>query len=284
MKKVLKSVGLWLLALLLTLVTLVYQRLTGPTYPVSGEVTVAGETIPYELERSHARDNDPQFGMDHVVSLPVPNIGLTGKLYWKRLGVDEPFTEIQMDEAAGELFAVLPAQPPAGKVVYHIELFAPDGSHVGLPGGEDTITLRFKDPEPGWILIPHIIAMFLALLFGIRALIEVFTGENMKVAAWGTLIFLFVGGMVLGPLLQKAAFGDYWTGWPFGGDVTDNKLALAFIAWVVAVWRLSVVENQRKARVFVVIACLVLFSIFLIPHSLGGSTFNYETGAVDTGL
>ncbi|MCB2213481.1 hypothetical protein KQI52_15300 [bacterium] len=284
MKKVMKSVGLWLLALLLTLVTLVYQRLTGPTYPVSGEVTVAGEVLEYELARSHGRVDDPKYGKDHMVRIPAPPEGVDGVLYWKRLGVDEPFTPKMMFRSGDEMLGTLPAMPPAGKVVYHIELIEPDGSHVGLPGGEETITLRFKDPEPGWILIPHIIAMFLALLFGIRALIEVFTGENMKVAAWGTLIFLFVGGMVLGPLLQKAAFGDYWTGWPFGGDVTDNKLALAFIAWVVAVWRLSVVENQRKARVFVVIACLVLFSIFLIPHSLGGSTFNYETGSVDTGL
>jgi hypothetical protein len=284
MNKTVKAILFWLLALVLTLVTLVYQRLTGPTYPVSGEVTIAGELIEYEMERTHARNSEPEFGLDHVVRVPVTNPAVTGVLYWKRLGVDEPFTEVPLIRGEGELYTPIPAQPPAGKLVYHLELMTPGGEHVGIPSGDETITIRFKDPEPAGVLLPHIICMFLALLFGVRALISVFTGENLRIPVWGTLIFLFVGGMILGPLLQKAAFGDYWTGWPFGGDVTDNKLALAFLAWVVAVWRLSVAENQRKVRVFVIIACLVLFSVFLIPHSLGGSTFNYETGSVDTGL
>ncbi|GBE29729.1 hypothetical protein BMS3Bbin04_00751 [bacterium BMS3Bbin04] len=284
MNKILKAILLWVLALVLTLTALVYQRLTGPTYPVSGEATVAGELIEYELLRSHARNVDPDYGMDHVVRIPISNPDINGTMFWKRLGIDEPFTEVSMTRDGDELIARLPAQPPAGKLVYHVDLIEPDGSQIGLPGGDETITLRFKDPEPLGILIPHIICMFLALLFGVRTLLSVFSGESFKFTSWGTLIFLIIGGVVLGPLLQKAAFGDYWTGWPFGADVTDNKLALAFVAWIVAVWRLNVVENQRKARIFVIVACLVLFSVFLIPHSLGGSTFNYDTGAVDTGL
>ncbi len=284
MNKTVKAILFWVLALVLTVATLIYQRKTGPTYPVSGEVTVAGELIEYELERSHGRRVTEDFGMDHVVRIPSSNPDVTGLMYWKRLGVDEPFSEMAMKRDSEGLYAPLPAQPPAGKVVYHIELTSSRGDHASIPGGDETVTLRFKDPEPNGVLIPHILFMFLALLFGVRALISVFTGENLRIPAWGTLIFLFIGGLILGPLLQKAAFGDYWTGWPFGGDVTDNKLALAFLAWVVAVWRLSVVENQRKVRVIVVIACLVLFSVFLIPHSLGGSTFNYDTGSVDTGL
>ena len=38
-----KSIWLWLIAFLLTIITAVYQRVTGPTYPVSGEATIDGE-------------------------------------------------------------------------------------------------------------------------------------------------------------------------------------------------------------------------------------------------
>ncbi|HEX04670.1 MAG TPA: hypothetical protein ENH10_05865, partial [Bacteroidetes bacterium] len=96
MNKILKAILLWVLALVLTLTALVYQRLTGPTYPVSGEATVAGELIEYELLRSHARNVDPDYGMDHVVRIPISNPDINGTMFWKRLGIDEPFTEVSM--------------------------------------------------------------------------------------------------------------------------------------------------------------------------------------------
>ncbi|MBS1261427.1 MAG: hypothetical protein MAG453_00748 [Calditrichaeota bacterium] len=282
MNKTVRAVLLWLLAFVLTIAFAVFQRLTGPTYPVSGTVEIAGETIDYTLARSHAREVEGEFGMDAVVRIPAPDSTTRGTLYYHRLGVDEPFTAVPMKFRDGELYAPLPAQPPAGKLVYHIELTHGDKS-ASIPSEQETVTIRFKDPEPAGILYPHILSMFLALLFGTRTLLAVIFRERFNLTAWLTLIFLFAGGMILGPMLQKAAFGDYWTGWPFGGDVTDNKLALAFLAWLVAVWRVTA-AGMTRARIWVVIACLLLFSIFLIPHSLGGSTFDYESGSVETGL
>jgi hypothetical protein len=40
--------------------------------------------------------------------------------------------------------------------------------------------------------------------------------------------------MILGPVVQKFAFGEYWTGFPFGTDLTDNKTLIAFIGWIIA--------------------------------------------------
>ncbi len=44
--------SLWLLAFLLTLLLAVYQRLSGPTYPIRGSETIAGITIQYKFFRS----------------------------------------------------------------------------------------------------------------------------------------------------------------------------------------------------------------------------------------
>ena len=44
-----KSILLWLIAFLLTVLTAVYQRVTGPTYPVSGEVMIDGSQIEYKI-------------------------------------------------------------------------------------------------------------------------------------------------------------------------------------------------------------------------------------------
>jgi len=92
---------------------------------------------------------------------------------------------------------------------------------------------------------------------------------------------LGIGGMILGPIVQLYAFGDLWTGWPFGGDWTDNKTLFAFVFWVIAFF---VLRKNRSNRLWPIIAFVALLAIYLIPHSMGGSELDYETGKVTTGL
>jgi uncharacterized membrane protein len=72
--------------------------------------------------------------------------------------------------------------------------------------------------------------------------------------------------------VQKYAFGAYWTGWPFGHDLTDNKTALAFIAWLIAVIKL---RKNREARGWAIAAALVLLLVYLVPHSVLGSEIDH---------
>jgi hypothetical protein len=84
---------------------------------------------------------------------------------------------------------------------------------------------------------------------------------------------LAVGGLFLGPLVRKEAFGAYWTGWPFGTDLTDNKTAVAVLAWAVAAFR---ARGGRDARGWVVGAAVVTLAVFLIPHSVMGSQIDWS--------
>lgn len=86
---------------------------------------------------------------------------------------------------------------------------------------------------------------------------------------------------MLGPIVQLMAFGDLWTGWPFGGDWTDNKTIVAFAFWLIA---LLVLRKKPKNRLWPIIAFMVLFAMYMIPHSMGGSEYDYEKGAVETGI
>jgi hypothetical protein len=73
---------------------------------------------------------------------------------------------------------------------------------------------------------------------------------------------------VLGPIVQKLAFGAYWTGIPWGYDLTDNKMLIAGVAWILAAVQL---RGGRQARVAVVVATIVTMVVFAIPHSVWGS-------------
>ena len=58
-----KNVWLWILAVVLTVVIVIYQKATGPTYPVKGEVMIGQEEVDYKLLRSH------NTGMDAPVEI-----------------------------------------------------------------------------------------------------------------------------------------------------------------------------------------------------------------------
>jgi hypothetical protein len=123
--------------------------------------------------------------------------------------------------------------------------------------------------------------MFLAMLFSTLAgLMSLIRYAQYKKYAILTLILLSIGGMILGPLVQYYAFGDLWTGIPFGWDLTDNKTLIAFLFWI-----LAVIMNRKQERpLYTALAAFVLLLIYSIPHSMFGSELDYSTGQVTQGI
>ena len=84
---------------------------------------------------------------------------------------------------------------------------------------------------------------------------------------------LAVGGLILGPVVQKYAFDAYWTGWPFGHDLTDNKTLVAVLAWLAVLWAW---RRGRNAKAWALGAAIIVFLVFMIPHSVLGSELDYS--------
>lgn len=263
---------LWIFSFLFTVAIAYYQRKTGPTHPVTGKVEIAGQTVKYKLIRSHGGPDDATIRIKDVPG----NIGAEVK--YKRLGTQDDWIPVMMDREGQDITAKLPHQPPAGKLLYHITLLSGDQSV--LINTEPTV-IRFKGDVPAWVLIPHIIIMFTAMMMSTRTGLEALTrkGKAYKYALI-TMVTLFVGGLILGPVVQKYAFGAYWTGWPFGQDMTDNKTLVAFIFWAIAAWRLKLNPNNRT---WPIVAMIVLLMVYLIPHSMFGSQLDYSSGQIQTG-
>jgi hypothetical protein len=257
---------LWITAIILTVFTAYFQRVTGPTYPLTGKVTLNGRSIPFRLDRSHAGPSDAQ------VTVKTRDAGIQGVLSWKRHNTDDPWTRVPMRFEDGSLVAELPHQPMAGKLVYKIEL-QEAGHRVSIPEG-DPLVIRFRGETPLAVLVPHVLAMFGAMLLSTRTGLECFRKEpNLRRLTFWTLGFLFVGGFIFGPLMQYYAFNTWWTGWPFGTDLTDSKTAIAFIAWVIAAIALFKSKNPKR---WALSAAVLLLIVYLIPHSVLGSELDYK--------
>lgn len=260
-----KKAGLWILAFLITASTAVYQRMTGPTYPIEGETAIGDSRVDYELPRSH------ETGEDCLIQISAQNPVIKGTIFYKRYKVTQPWTIASMERVENNLIGILPHQPPAGKLEYRIVLSTQE-EEISLPE-KGSVIIRFKGAVPAGILIPHVIVMFSAMLFSARAGIEALRPKSnpRNLALWTTGL-LFVGGFILGPLVQKMAFGSWWTGFPLGYDLTDNKTLIAFIGWVAA---LTAGRKGKPARGWVLAASILLLIVFLIPHSLLGSELDY---------
>jgi hypothetical protein len=173
----------------------------------------------------------------------------------------------------------IPQQPAAGKVEYRILLETDDGI-FSIPANE-MVVARYRDDVPAHVLIPHILAMFLSMLISSRALFEVLRSGAPKARGLVlvSMALLIVGGLVLGPIVQRYAFGAYWTGWPFGHDLTDNKTLIAFLAWLpatVLAWK------HARTRLAVTVGWVVMMGVFLIPHSARGSQLDWAQVEEDT--
>ena len=270
--KRLKGTLIWAAAILITLGASVYQRMTGPTHPKSYQVTIEGNRYRFEVPRSHGGPGDAR-----IAIRMHPDV--EGRVIYRRFPTGESWDTVTMKRKGDTLTASLPHQPPAGKLEYHLELIH-HHNPVDLQEHQNNV-IRFKGWVPRWALVPHVILMFLAMLWsnatGLQAVFRVPSYRRNMVIA---IVLFATGGLIFGPIVQKYAFGQFWTGWPAGEDLTDNKVLFSAIAWFIAWW-----FNRKKERPWLAaLAAAILFAAYMIPHSMNGSEYNYESKEVITGM
>lgn len=267
MKTIIASV----LAILITVATAWYQRVSGPTYPKKMTAEFNGKYYRVKLPRSHESDSPCE------VRIPLHGRQLQGQIIYKRYPTNNAWDTVHMQTVGDELVGALPAQPPAGKLMYFLELNDGEMSHSMK---DHTAVIRFKGSVPALVLIPHIIFMFLAMLFSnLAGLQAAFRISRMRFFMVSSFIALVIGGLILGPLVQHFAFGAYWTGFPNGYDLTDNKVLINVIVWLIVL-----LLNIKKPRpAWIIVAAVVTLIVYCIPHSLFGSELNYATGIITTG-
>lgn len=243
------------LAFAITLASAVWQRKSDPTVPVSGRVALGGSPIDLKLARTHGGWGG------QPVRVAAPDPGVTGEVACRRYPTSDAWTRIEMVRDGSRLVATLPSQPPAGDLEYQVRLSK--GAETAVFPPRPAVT-RFKSEVPAAALVPHVVCMFAAMLLSTAAGLAALAGAPSRRLALATLAFLAVGGFVLGPIVQKATFGAYWTGIPFGWDLMDNKTLVAWLFWLGAV---LVQRPGYAARVEFLAAAVTTLLVFAIPHS-----------------
>jgi hypothetical protein len=256
---------LWILAFVLTIASAVYQRTTGPTYPKRGHVNFQEHKISFKFLRSETVNKDA------LITLTVPDTAISGFVKFVRYKSNDEWTSLPFQREDDELVAQLPHQPPAGKLMYFVFL-TKDDQKLSLTGN-DPVIIRYTGEVPAIILATHVLLMFLAMFFSNRSGLEALDsrGKAYKYMLW-TIGFFIVGGFMLGPVMQKYAFGELWTGFPHGIDLTDNKTLIAMLGWL---WAWFKNRKGKNGRGWIIFAAVLMLAIYLIPHSVLGSELDY---------
>lgn len=277
-----KKVLFWILAAAITLGTSIYQRKTGPTHPLPTEVCIDGQTYQFRLPRSGG-------SADKAVLVPNLPQGSSLTVHWREYPSSNNYTAVvgkpgavrnpHSGDSLRGLVAMLPAQPPAAKLAYYVEIIEPDSTTVHRLFDTQPVIIRFKNDVPAGYLVPHIIAMFLSIFFCLyAALCAAFSRIDYRRWLLTGTVLLVIGGFIFGPLVQHTAFGIYWSGFPIGTDITDNKTLIGLLALLAACCCL----RTKWHRPITVAAVVVMVLIFSIPHSLGGSEYNRQTGQIES--
>jgi hypothetical protein len=273
-KNVWKWIMVWFLALVITGVAMVYQSIKGPTKPVNSELWLNESQI-YKFRLPRSNEGKPTC----LIELTVPDINVQADMFYRRFPTQEPWQKVNMVRVGDKLAGFLPNQPQAGKLEYYFQ-FMQENKVTRVPVSGQVV-IRFRGNVPAGVILPHILLMTLSMLFSAVALILALLGmKPYKLYGVLTLSALIIGGFIFGPMVQKYSFGAYWTGFPNGMDLTDNKTLIALVFWLIAVGA----NLKRERRYLTVLASIVLFVIFSIPHSARGSELNTETGKIETGM
>ncbi|MDY0199871.1 MAG: hypothetical protein RBR40_02665 [Tenuifilaceae bacterium] len=269
---------LWIAAVIITGSAFVFQRYTGPTYPKKVSVQIDDTTtLGLTLPRSGNVNEEVR------IEMPPISWDWSARLYHRPYPTDTEWVLNPPFWPEGDKFvSYLPkVAQKAAKLEYYIEIENSfEGKTIILPTDEPVV-IRYKGAVPAWALLPHILLMSIALLLSsLTGLLGAVGKPSFRL--WGviTISTILLGGLVFGPIVQKFAFGEFWTGFPLGFDLTDNKTLIMFVVWAIA----CIANWKKERRMVTVAASVITLAIYLIPHSLRGSEFSYETGEIVTGV
>lgn len=265
-----KEILITFFAFILTILFAIYQRHSGPTYPVIGKIRIDGKELKYKFYRSE------NYGKDIEIKIRKIEDGMRGIVLFRKYPTNDEWNIKELNSDGDFISTYLPTLPPAGKVEYQLKIYL-NNSEIVIP--PKPVILRVKGKVPSFILIPHIIIIFLGLLFTFRMGIKILLKEDPLRDTVVAFLLLLIGGLILGPIVQKFAFGAFWTGYPFGKDMTDNKTLFAVLSFIpVLLFRKKSLKTKIILSLFAFIVVIVAFSI---PHSYKGSEIDWKKYDID---
>jgi len=262
---------LWLAAVAVALGIAALQTVTGPARPLDGATPVEGGVATWRLVRTAPA------GAPLRVEISAPDSVLSATLRFRRYPSGDSFQGFSMLREGNALLGLVPATPAGGRLEHYIVLATRSGL-VRIPEGRPAV-IRFEGAVPPSVYWPYGVLLVAALALATRAGLEAYYVRPLvrSLTRW-TLIAFFLGGLLLGTVVELFSLDACWAGWPVGDDLTAARRALGFVVWLVAALVARRVNDHadRLTRTVVLTASVVTLVAAVVPNRLGTSDVSYE--------
>ncbi|HCV15901.1 MAG TPA: hypothetical protein DF637_06180, partial [Rikenellaceae bacterium] len=166
-----KNFLFWFAAIVITLSAVVYQRVTGPTNPKRVSFEFDGTSYKSKLTRSlettvtldEAKGDYLTLNKTSTMKIKVSpsNENFEIDVMYRIYPGNDTLKAAEVVKESDGYIVIFPSQPPAGKIEYKVSIYDSANSKVLF---DDTVRMRFKSPVPAYVLIPHILLMFIGML------------------------------------------------------------------------------------------------------------------------
>lgn len=197
MKK--NTIILWIVAFVITFLTIYLSNLLDKDYPLSGTFGIDGKKVSYRFEKSHYGNDD----FNTIIRTDVNE--LTGKIFWKT-DEDTIWQSVQMEKSDLLLSASIPSLKPENKLIYFAELYHKDKKYI-IPDNQK-VELTFFGKIPVVVNILEHLLFFLGLILIVRTGLEYFNdGKNSKkFGILAAIVFLTLIALI-NPLFLTYKYG-----------------------------------------------------------------------------
>jgi hypothetical protein len=209
---------------------------------------------------------------------------ITAFIFYRVNGRSYQYTEMSPLDG-GRYFGAVPPFYRGDKMEYYIEARTASDMVTRVPAKEkrESFAVTVKGRPNTYILVAHIVFVFAGLFFFIfsgylsyralqhrRSLLYI-----PRIAFLGTAAF-FMAAVPLGMLVAYQTYGKPWTGFPVGGDLTDNKSLAILIYWAIcavlyrgSLWRKDPSQDLLPMITLPYVhlaGAAVTVILFLLPH------------------
>jgi|GEM_PF-2933832 len=252
-----------------------------------GQKTVVEEAKQRWVKIRHTPLQEAKAGKETALQADISS-GAAGDLraliFYRSQG--RPYQAAEMTRLEpGKYFGYLPPQARGARLEYYIEAKAGDNIVARVPAKEkaEAFIVVVKGTPNRYILVSHVVIIFIGLFFfmfsgylGYKALKGRRTLLYLpRIAFLGTVTF-FIASIPLGMVVGYQTFGQAWTGFPVGRDLTDNKSLAILIYWAICafLYRGSLFRKDPSRDLlsmgtmpYVHIAGAIITAVlFAIPH------------------
>jgi hypothetical protein len=246
------------LSIVLSIVAVIFQRLTGPDEDYKIKTSINGIKYSFKFPKTQEGETKDEGCLIQIV-IPADS----GFVYYKHYDIKEIWTRNKMNHNFNEnLICVLPYQKPLIQLEYYFELFVKNKRHFICK--ENPMIVRFQRSVPKTVTYPYVVLLFISFIFSIfSALMSIsFFDSHKKYFSFS--FYVLSTGMIFGILNYLLSARHIFVRLSPYNDLTFYK---SFIVYAVFAWTF-LANRKRPNKLYPIIAGAMMIIFYFLPQDL----------------